>query len=386
MNVFVKILLVLSFALLSACGGGSSSSNSSGNTVTVSGSVVNGPLVGATVSIYAADGTLLGQALTDEDGLYGLDGLPPSDSYRVTASGGTLDGEDYPGTLIGQCSELPCDITPLTTLFDQLADREEIPYAEAAGLLLSWLDLDTDPFIAAHQGAPVAGVDLTAVRDGLLNHPEGVAGWISAVLAAFDDASTPWVAWMGIPTVTSSTDKVWMDRNLGASQVATVHNDADAYGDLYQWGRGIDGHEQRTSSTTTTLSDSDTPGHGDFITTSSSPYNWRSPQNDNLWQGVDGTNNPCPSGFRLPTTTEWGEELTALSITNRDTAFASPLKLVSSGYRYYGGSFHSAGNEGFYWSSSVIGISARYLYFNSGSANTYDGYRAYGLSVRCLED
>src|SRR6056297_1536419 len=81
-----------------------------------------------------------------------------------------------------------------------------------------------------------------------------------------------------------TTGEIWMDRNLGATQVATSSTDADAYGDLYQWGRAADGHQLRTSGTTSTLATSDIPGHSDFITIGSSPYDWRSPQNDNLWQ------------------------------------------------------------------------------------------------------
>ena len=52
-----------------------------------------------------------------------------------------------------------------------------------------------------------------------------------------------------IPTVTTATSRVWMDRNLGASQVATSSDDILAYGDLYQWGRLTDGHEKRGSGT-----------------------------------------------------------------------------------------------------------------------------------------
>src|SRR5574344_2515705 len=85
------------------------------------------------------------------------------------------------------------------------------------------------------------------------------------------------------PNVTNpTTGRIWMDRNLGASQVATSSTDEAAYGDLYQWGRAADGHESRTSSTSTTLATSDTPGHGDFITSNSTPYDWRSPQNFDL--------------------------------------------------------------------------------------------------------
>jgi hypothetical protein len=40
-----------------------------------------------------------------------------------------------------------------------------------------------------------------------------------------------------------TTGKTWMDRNLGASQVANSSTDAASYGDLYQWGRRADGHQ-----------------------------------------------------------------------------------------------------------------------------------------------
>jgi hypothetical protein len=44
-------------------------------------------------------------------------------------------------------------------------------------------------------------------------------------------------------TVTSpDTGKVWLDRNLGATQVATSKTDSAAYGHYYQWGRNDDGH------------------------------------------------------------------------------------------------------------------------------------------------
>ncbi|MCI5141738.1 MAG: hypothetical protein D3909_08430, partial [Candidatus Electrothrix sp. ATG1] len=100
----------------------------------------------------------------------------------------------------------------------------------------------------------------------------------------------PWLSLLllsspSIPTVTSTTGRVWMDRNLGASRVATSQTDSQAYGDLYQWGRLIDGHQKRTSSTTAGLSTSDAPGHGYFVTSSS---DWRITQNNQLWQGAEG--------------------------------------------------------------------------------------------------
>lgn len=196
------------------------------------------------------------------------------------------------------------------------------------------------------------------------------------------------------PTVVASTDvtnpttgKIWMDRNLGATQVATSSTDAASYGDLYQWGRGIDGHQIRTSGTTTALSSSDTPGHGNFILAPSSPYDWRSPQNVNLWQGVAGTNNPCPTGYRLPTDAELDAERLSWSSNNAAGAFASPLKLPVAGYRSYStGSLSHVGSSGYYWSSTVSGTNSRVLNFGSSNANVDTGYRAYGFSVRCLKD
>src|SRR5574344_1825530 len=221
--------------------------------------------------------------------------------------------------------------------------------------------------------------------------------WVTVAATTNEGATLQMIGgvptWIGgtpppTPNVTNpTTGEIWMDRNLGASQVATSSTDAAAYGDLYQWGRAADGHESPTSGTTSTLATSDTPGHGNFITNGSSPYDWRNPQNDNLWQGVSGTNNPCPSGYRLPTEAEWETERTSWSSNNAAGAFTSPLKLPVAGYRSKSnGTLLDVGSSGNYWSSSVDGTYARNLYFYSSYALMYSYYRAYGFSVRCLKD
>ncbi|MFV0266282.1 MAG: hypothetical protein ACK5HT_04015, partial [Draconibacterium sp.] len=181
------------------------------------------------------------------------------------------------------------------------------------------------------------------------------------------------------------TGKIWMDRNLGASQVATKSNDDKAYGDLYQWGRATDGHEKRTSGTTTALATGDIPG-GDFITISGSPFDWRNPQNDHLWQGINGTNNPCPNGYHVPTNAEWEAERNSWASQDSKGAFASPLKLSVAGHRFgSNGSLGDVGSSGYYWSSTVDGIRYRKVYFGSSSAYTNKDSRAYGISVRCIK-
>lgn len=185
-----------------------------------------------------------------------------------------------------------------------------------------------------------------------------------------------------------TTGRIWMDRNLGANQVATSSTDAAAYGDLYQWGRAADGHQCRNSLTTATNATKAVPNAGNpwdglFITGSS---DWLTPQDNNLWQGVNGTNNPCPEGFRLPTETEWDTERSSWSSLDAAGAFASPLKLLVAGFRHRGdGSLYNVGSFGVYWPSTVSGANAMRLLFGSSVANMDPDDRADGFSVRCLK-
>jgi uncharacterized protein (TIGR02145 family) len=197
-------------------------------------------------------------------------------------------------------------------------------------------------------------------------------------------------------TVIGANGKIWIDRNLGATQVASSGTDVASYGDLYQWGRGTDGHQKRTSPTTSTLATTDSPGHGNFIINPNQPNPWRSgQQNNNLWQGVNGVNNPCPNGYRLPTETEWKAEIASWNNKNADGAFSSPLKLPRSGGRTdTNGQLFVVGTWGRYWSSTIDGTGVALLYFYNGPINNMpDGWasidynnRAFGACVRCIKD
>jgi len=193
-----------------------------------------------------------------------------------------------------------------------------------------------------------------------------------------------------IPTVTSANGRVWMDRNLGAVRVAQSVDDYQAYGWLYQWGRLADGHETGHSHTTPILSTGNVPGHGHFIATSALPNDWRSQQNDSLWQPETVMNNPCPAGFRVPTETEWETERASWSSNDSAGAFASPLKLVVAGSRdRISSTVTEAGYTGYYWTSTVSNIAARTLWFSIHHAATTSIYgiaRAYGCSVRCIKN
>ena len=207
------------------------------------------------------------------------------------------------------------------------------------------------------------------------------------VMPLMDSCSRPQVE---VPVVTSA-GRTWMALNLGASQVATSSADPAAYGTLYQWGRPGDGHEYRSSPTTTQQSTTDEPGHGRFILPPLGHFDWRNPGNDSLWQGVSGINNPCPAGFRVPTAAEWETEKASWSSQNAAGAFASPLKLALAGSRQFvpsdPGVVFSAGSMGWYWSSTVYYGGSRALQLESTYASAdYFFWRAHGLSVRCIKD
>lgn len=183
------------------------------------------------------------------------------------------------------------------------------------------------------------------------------------------------------------TGRIWMDRNLGATRAATSSSDNSSYGDLYQWGRLADGHQCRNSATTNVLSPIDQPAQGRFIISINEPWDWRSPQNIALWQGNNSVNNPCPSGYRLPTEEEWNEERLSWSSNTSAGAFASPLKLTRPGYRdHNNAALADVGFSGFYWSSTVDGFSSKRLYLLSNSAQIISTYRSFGGSVRCIKD
>ena len=180
--------------------------------------------------------------------------------------------------------------------------------------------------------------------------------------------------------------------------MATSATDHLAYGDLYQWGRNADGHEKITwfssttgtpvNGTTATRPNADQATTPLFIAVSSGNFDWRgTTQNNNLWQGVAGINNPCPAGFRVPTSAEINAEVAAYSITNSVTAFSSPFKFPVPGRRFGPtGALTVLGSFGNYWSSSVSGTSATGRIFDSLGTNVNTFVRANGLSIRCIKD
>ena len=167
----------------------------------------------------------------------------------------------------------------------------------------------------------------------------------------------------------AATGRKWMDRNLGAPNAPTSATDFANYGDLFQWGRSADGHQLITRtgpadadisgvSTTTVLATTDNPGHSNFILNDNTVVgggNWRTyvspeaPENTSLWQGASGTNNPCPTGWRIATAEEW----TAENLGTLTEAFGK-LKITLTGSRAgTSGNFSGSATSGRYWTSTL---------------------------------
>ena len=124
------------------------------------------------------------------------------------------------------------------------------------------------------------------------------------------------------------------------------------------------------------------------------------------WFAVDDERGLCPSGWHVPTSTEWQvlfDELggepsagTAMKSAPDDTPSwngtnTSGFSGLPGGMRHHQGPFYWSGNWGYWWSSTPMYIpptSARLRYLSSDNvlgASTHFFYQ-YGLSVRCIKD
>ncbi len=198
------------------------------------------------------------------------------------------------------------------------------------------------------------------------------------------------------PIKTIEGELIFLDRNLGAvsSDVGTT----DSWGDLYQWGRATDGHEKRSSDTTTTIADNYFVNHKLFIVDERKANDWISTPEDDLWRGEQGLTNPCPCGYRLPTEKEW-RALLALGYEVKVSAegfyylsiAGGQLLLPAAGLRSaYTGNFQHVGTRGYYWGANAISRgTSSCIDFNKDDITTnitVYGFRAFGRSVRCVKE
>lgn len=256
----------------------------------------------------------------------------------------------------------------------------------------------------AYQGKYIrAGVTPKAITGSMngsevKSSPVGAVGEATTVTFPYNNQTVTY----GI-IISTTTGRKWLDRNLGAPNTPSAVDDYADYGDLYQWGRLSDGHQlinhtgvneaagvNGTTNGDWTIgvpetSSTDIPGHPKFILhDGSEPPDWRIPQNNNLWQGVNGINNPCPGGWRLPTLQEW----TAEAITNLQDGF-SKLKLTYTGNRSFStGTVSNLTILGTYWTSTVPSSNttrSMRIILNPNYLETSNS-RTSGIACRCIKD
>ena len=190
------------------------------------------------------------------------------------------------------------------------------------------------------------------------------------------------------------TDKVWLDRNMGAARVCTTLDDTACFGDYYQWGRKADGHEDQNSGITTAqANDVNDAGTPDFMISfgdwAASTIDDNGSTRSANWSNINGSY-ACPAEYRVPTLDEFKAELLdsgSAEIDNRDEAFESFLKLPSAGFRDSGdGTMKYQDSLGMLWSSTARNQGASLIDFESNDAGIgYSALRNYGQSVRCIK-
>ncbi len=200
-------------------------------------------------------------------------------------------------------------------------------------------------------------------------------------------------------TVRGADGKIWLQQNLGSTQVASSAADANSYGDLFQWGRWDDGHQMRNSQVVQAPSPNTPEGTGatggGYI--AGSPAWWAGFASGDTWTGVSVADvnasvgvDPCKAigaDWKIPSQADWSALVGSEGISNPATAYNSNLKLPAGGYRSSGnGDFTFVGQRGYFWSSDTSSLGGKYLYIGSTIANPAAGaMRGQGSSVRCVK-
>jgi len=188
--------------------------------------------------------------------------------------------------------------------------------------------------------------------------------------------------------VSPYTGKVWLDRNLGATQVCTSSIDTACYGDYYQWGRNFDGHQDAGSAIKGTLASDVNNAGVEFI---SAADEWASVDTSGMirsanWSKTDASN-ICPLHFRVPIKSELQLETIDNGVIDGHTAFVNFLHIPLSGFRDNDGSILEQGDVTYLKTIETAspGFNSSLL-IESAKIGFVESEYSYGDPVRCIKD
>lgn len=203
----------------------------------------------------------------------------------------------------------------------------------------------------------------------------------------------------------------FLSHNLGADTSLDPHNPVvGLQGGYVQWGKpgptnwvgaandGVNGFAAAPTS-----GDSNSGAISGWSQTNAADSSWNSNTEENPVKVT--ANDPCPTGYRVPTRTEWvavNSSNTAFrtgTFTSSTTEYGSALHygpdastksltLPAAGFRRItNGSISVRGTIGGYWSSTENGSGAYNLTFSSSIITpAFNNNRTDGLSVRCIAE
>lgn len=223
---------------------------------------------------------------------------------------------------------------------------------------------------------------------------------------------------VGYQTVRAADGNIWLQQNLGSSQVAASIDDEAARGDYFQWGRWDDGHQLKDSEMSEILPVPNNPvglggGTEIFYIGGGSPYTgytgwFANPDQNDTWtaktleevtehNGMD----PCiaiGNDWEIPTEADWDNVMRLENIfpapagsTNNGITrgFESNLKVAGAGARK-DESFAFPGERAYIWTKSASANPDfyRFVYLGTyaGSTTGFGGdAKSHGYSVRCVK-
>jgi uncharacterized protein (TIGR02145 family) len=158
------------------------------------------------------------------------------------------------------------------------------------------------------------------------------------------------------------------------------------------------------------------PGTLDISGESIPKYQWAYDGNESnvetygrlyTWYAATDSRNICPTGWHVPTDTEWstittylvgesvsGGKLKETGIThwkspNTGATNESGFTALPGGYRYGSGTFYDIGGTGNWWSSTEVSTNNAWcytIYNNLRNVNKHYGKKTNDLSVRCVKE